>query len=296
MNIYPHLLAIEEPFPAVLLDAFGVFWAGNALGPIPGAKETMAALVQQGTIVGILSNSTQPSSKEIAKFALYGLHQGSHFHFVVTSGDVARALFLSNRLPFHTHRKKYFLLGGTHPKYSSHTAIFHETGFTETEHLHEAEFLYVNVPHINGEDQTDAELFHSQVKEVLHAELPMVCANPDRFAHEGSPLRAVVRQGSIAAIYEKEGREVFYIGKPEKAAYEMAFDKFRAFNVHNPAEILMVGDTPETDIRGANRAGMPSALITEYGIMSDRVQHHGFEQAIQLVPKADYPEYFIGRL
>lgn len=296
MKHYPHLLALEKNYSAVLLDAFGVFWAGNATGPIEAAKETMRALVAHGRVVGILSNSTQPSMKEIAKFEKHGMFEGEHFHFVVTSGDVARSLFLTEKLPFTTAKKRYFLFGGAHPKYSAHTALFHETGFQEVADIQEAEFLYVNVPHINGEDQIDPTLFEASVKEILHHNLPMVCANPDRFAHEGAPPKAVVRQGTIATIYEKLGGNVFYIGKPEKEAFEMAFTEFRARGIHDLNDIVMVGDTPETDIRGANRSGIASVLLTETGMMHERIRQFGLDKAVAMLPQTDHPEYFVGRL
>ena len=45
---------MKEPFKGVLLDAYGVFWGGNDIGVLPGAKEVMEKLVSDGKIVGIL--------------------------------------------------------------------------------------------------------------------------------------------------------------------------------------------------------------------------------------------------
>ena len=36
------------PFKGILLDAYGVFWGGNDIGPFPEAIETMKTLVTQG--------------------------------------------------------------------------------------------------------------------------------------------------------------------------------------------------------------------------------------------------------
>lgn len=67
MTIYPDLLSISDKYQGILLDAYGVFWGGNAFGLLPGAKEVMQQLVAKGKIVGILSNSTQLAAKEIDK-------------------------------------------------------------------------------------------------------------------------------------------------------------------------------------------------------------------------------------
>lgn len=293
------LFTVTDQFPALLLDAFGVFWGGNSMGCLPGAKEAMKELVSQGKIVGILSNSTQLSFKEIEKLKAHGLLQDTHFHFIHTSGDAAKHFFSYEELPFKTPQKKYYLFGGKHlkPSFSSlHQSIFQESRFTETESLYDADFIYASTPHINGEDQTKPELFQEMVDVLIKTALPMVCANPDRFAHEGVPPRAVVRQGSIAALYEALGGKVFYIGKPYPKVYETATTEFRIRNITDPSSILMIGDTPETDIRGARKACMKSALLTKTGIMGDRVAHHGFDKAIQNLPEEDYPDFLIERM
>ena len=61
----------------------------------------------------------------------------------------------------------------------------------------------------------------------------MICVNPDRFAHEGNPPRAVVRQGSIALMHEEQGGQVFYIGKPADKMYFAAMESFLQFGVSN---------------------------------------------------------------
>lgn len=296
LKIFPNLMPLSERFHGILLDAYGVFWGGNDFGLLPGAKEMMEGLVSQGKIVGILSNSTQLATKEITKVQLHGLVQGKHFHFFVTSGEIARDIFLNKKLPFETPRSTFWLFGGIHPRFSSHEALFKETIYRETLDIHEADFIYISIPHVNGEDQIDRELFRRSIESVKAKNLPMICPNPDQFAHEGKPPRAVVRQGSIALMYEEMGGQVFYIGKPHSLAYDAAMEQFKKYHIENPAEILMVGDTPETDIRGARRFGMPSALMTQTGIMAERIERHGLEKALQELSIHDTPHYFTERL
>lgn len=296
VEIFPGITILSNRFNGLLLDAYGVFWGGNAVGPFPGAKEVMRKLVSEGKIIGILSNATQLASKEISKLQLSGLNQGEHFHFFITSGEIAKGIFSEGTLPFETPRNKFWLFGGVHPKYSYHGSIFQDTAYSETSDIEEADFIYISVPHINGEDQTDANLFLKELEKLQKRNLPMICPNPDQFAHEGNPPRAVVRQGSIALMYEAMGGQVFYIGKPENKAYATAMANFHKFHITNPTEILMVGDTPETDIRGARRFGMPSALVTQTGIMADRIAHHALENIVNTLSPFDLPNYYIGRL
>lgn len=296
LSVFSSIFDIAAPFKGILLDAYGVFWGGNDYGLLPGAKEAMEQLVATDKIVGILSNTTQLTSSEIYKLQKHGLIQGKHFHFLITSGEIAKQVFTEEKLPFKTPKKKFWLFSGTHPKFSSPLSLFENSPYTETKEIAEADFIYIAIPHINGEDQMDQNIFLDAVKEVRSTHLPMVCANPDRFAHEGTPPRAVVRQGSIAAIYEELGGQVFYIGKPYSIAYKASMDYFKDRGISDPKSILMVGDTPETDIRGANNFGIASALTIKTGMMADRMGEQGFEKAHVQLPSSDRPSFFIERL
>lgn len=292
-KLFPDLESMCEPFDGILLDAYGVFWGGSNIGLLPGCKETMEGLTANGKIIGILSNSTQLAENEIEKLKKHGLVQGKHFHFFITSGTLAKQIFLTENLPFPTPNKKFYLCGMPHPKFSSHQAIFKDSSFQETNDIQQADFLYISIPHIDGKDQTDPLLFKDNVETFKDSKLPMICTNPDRFAHEGNPPQAVVRQGSIAAMYEEQGGMVFYIGKPSDKMYLAAMKSFFDFGISNPEKILMVGDTPETDIRGARNFGIPSALIIKTGIMADRIAHEGLEAAIRNLQMSDFPDFFI---
>lgn len=292
-QIYPNLSQITGKFKGILLDAYGVFWGGNELGLLPKAKESMRQLVADGKIVGILSNTTQLATKEIQKFRSHGILQEEHFHFFVSSGEVARDQFLNHHLPFPTPQKKFWVFGEIHPRFSSHAPIFQGTSYMETADIDHADFIYVAIPHIQGVDQTDPQAFYAQLLQIKEKNLPLVCSNPDRFAHEGLPPKAVVRQGSIAALYENMGGCVHYIGKPYSQAFSFAMSNFEKKNIFNRNEILMVGDTPETDIRGARQFGMASALITQTGMMAERIFHEGLESALQSLAITDQPDYLI---
>jgi ribonucleotide monophosphatase NagD (HAD superfamily) len=88
--------------------------------------------------------------------------------------------------------------------------------------------------------------------------LQMVCANPDIVVPRGD--RFVDCAGALARAYEAIGGEVLYYGKPHLPIYKTALEA--AGNAKRP---LVIGDGLETDIRGANRAGI-DALFVAHGV------------------------------
>lgn len=286
---------LSEKYAGFLLDAYGVFWNGNAAGLLPGAKELMEELVSSGKCVGVLSNATALSVKEKEKIARHGLIEGVHYHFYITSGDVFRGLLLERAFSPISRLNKFWVLSNRHPLYAPHHTLFDGTSYREVESPDEADFIYVGVPHLSGEEQINPDLFKDMVKEVAHRKLPMVCPNPDLFAHEGMPPRAVVRQGSLARLYKEMGGEVHYIGKPYDIVYKSALDHFRKLGLVDREQLLMVGDTPETDIRGGAAAGLHTALIMETGIMAERVQAKGLEEVLSTLHGEEKPHYYIKR-
>ncbi len=277
-------------YDAFLLDAYGVFWGSRELGVIPGAADAMAYLVAQGKYVGILSNSTQPAAKEAEKFLKHGLYKDVHYHFIITSGEVTKNLLLRETLPFPTPRNTYWLFGSIPTHFGSHQLLFEGTKYKEVQNLEEADFIYISIPQIEGMDQENPEVFRDQVKAV-NKQLPVLCVNPDLMGLEGVPPRLVVRQGSIAQMFAEEGSSVYIIGKPSPIIYGVALNKFPQ-NIQRK-KILMIGDTPETDIRGAHGVGLNAALVTKTGIMANLFKKEGAGYVISHLPSSDKPDFFI---
>lgn len=85
----------------------------------------------------------------------------------------------------------------------------------------------------------------------------------------------------VSAVHTAVGRLPIVAGKPEVAIYEEAFLRFGS------RAALMIGDRLDTDIRGANRAGIPSVLVLT-----------GIDKAKQVLAAApeDRPTYILDDL
>jgi glycerol 3-phosphatase-2 len=60
----------------------------------------------------------------------------------------------------------------------------------------------------------------------------------------------------VSAVHLAVGRLATFAGKPEKALFDVAQERF-----HSARRPLMIGDRLDTDIKGANRAGLDSAVV-----------------------------------
>ena len=58
--------------------------------------------------------------------------------------------------------------------------------------------------------------------------------------------------------------------------------------------IVMIGDTPETDLRGAHGVGIDAVLVTKTGIMAPLIEKEG-TAIIHQLPASDQPEFLLER-
>jgi HAD superfamily hydrolase (TIGR01450 family) len=88
----------------------------------------------------------------------------------------------------------------------------------------------------------------------------LVATNPDNAVDALCDGRPCVRPGGgalVAPFAVATGVTPTIVGKPEPLLYEMALEIIEC----RAAECLMIGDRPDTDIAGAQRLGMWTALV-----------------------------------
>jgi HAD superfamily hydrolase (TIGR01459 family) len=91
--------------------------------------------------------------------------------------------------------------------------------------------------------------------------LTLLCANPDMVVQRGG--RLVYCAGALARLYDELGGSSVYFGKPYAPIYEAAMSLARALARRDDLRVLVVGDGLETDIRGANAAGIDAVFIAD---------------------------------
>lgn len=87
-------------------------------------------------------------------------------------------------------------------------------------------------------------------------DIPWVATNTDWTI----PVKGGIAPGNgalVSAVHLAVGRLATFAGKPEPEIFHVAFERFGV----DPATTLMIGDRLDTDVLGANRAGVRSALV-----------------------------------
>lgn len=136
------------------------------------------------------------------------------------------------------------------------------------------------------DDTTEsAENYTGLFQEMKARDLTMLCANPDIVVQRGD--RLIWCAGALAQAYEKLGGEVVYYGKPHLPIYDATLAAARKAAGREVARPLAVGDGADTDILGANRAGI-EALFVAQGIHAAQLGELTAEGLAQLfaVPEA----------
>jgi HAD superfamily hydrolase (TIGR01450 family) len=222
----------------VLLDLDGTIWVGGTA--VDGAVEAVEALRAAGKSVAFLTNDVRQAPEDFVR-KLWSLGVRAALDEVVTAGAA---------MQFHLAERG----GGAAYVVGSRALVDHVAAAgmriaNRTEFATRADVVVVG-GHVDF-DYEELKIATQAVlrgAELIGATRDMTYPMPDGpWPGTGAVLAAVE-----AAVGRPADRTV---GKPEPAMYEAALDRL------GPGRAVAVGDKLDTDVAGARRAGMDSALV-----------------------------------
>ncbi|WP_431323393.1 TIGR01459 family HAD-type hydrolase [Rhizobium sp. YTU87027] len=229
---------IATSFRGVVLDIFGVIHDGVKLyEPVHEALTRMRAA---GMRICLLSNSPRRAGAVASRLSGMGLGPDLYCG-LVTSGEMARAALADSARTPALGGRRYWHAGP--PDLAD---LLDGLALERVGQIGRADFLLATANMEEGDDL---------LRQAQQRGLPLVCANPD--------LEVMIAEkrircaGFLAARYEAIGGRVIRFGKPELAAYVSAL---RVLDLPT-TQVMAIGDSLATDISGANRAGIRSALV-----------------------------------
>lgn len=229
---------IIEKYDHIILDIWGVMHDGKHL--LPYAKEFLEALEKHNKNYYFLSNAPRPAAVTHKRLEEIGLH-GVDVKKITTSGDLLLANF-----DYYSKKKLYIF------DEESNTDLLAGKSIIKTDDVGSADYLLI---FSFGFDEADLMRHFTNFEKAAEIGITMICPNPDLVVNNGD--RLCYTPGAYARIYENMGGKVIYFGKPYKEAYEFIFNKYNM----DPDKTIMIGDSLETDIRGADNAGIDSLLL-----------------------------------
>ena len=236
----------SETYPVWFCDIWGVLH--NGVTPFPVTVATLKRHRARGGKVILVTNSPRSSAGVERQLLEIGVDPESHDR-IVTSGDVTQALMTAHG------GGKVFHLGPARDH-----SIYAGTGVARVP-LDEAKAVLCTGLFDDVNDRL--EDYDALLSEMRSRGLAMICANPDKIVKKGD--RILYCAGKLAELYAALGGTVLMAGKPFSPIYDLAFAEARrlAGRTVDRAEVLAIGDGPETDIRGAADYGLDAVLVAD---------------------------------
>ncbi|GAA1467924.1 HAD-IIA family hydrolase [Microbacterium thalassium] len=226
----------------VLADLDGVVYAGA--GAVPHAVENLTTARDGGRRLGYITNNASRTDASVAEH-LSGLGLPTAPDEVVTSPQAAMRL-LTASVPVGS---TILVVGG-----EGLVVEVEKAGFRVTRSAEDSPAAVVQgfAPDVGWSQLAEAAFALATPED--EGGIPWIATNTDWTIPQARGI-APGNGTLVSAVHTAVGRFATVAGKPEVPIFDEAVARFGA------AKPLFLGDRLDTDILGANRAGIPSALI-----------------------------------
>jgi len=244
--------AIIDRYEIIFFDAFGVI--KNYKGLVPGIENTFAYLDALNKEYYIVTNDASRSPYQLAEsYHNKGLTAITHDR-IISSGMLAKE-YLDLKVPHGT----VAYLGTPDSAHYIESSGLHTLpiSLVDDNNAHEISALVF----LDDEGFSWFEDLNKCVNLLRKNNIPAIVANTDR-AYPLNLHDVAIAIGGLANMIENiAGKKFIRFGKPDSQMFMFAYDLIRARRKIEKKEILMVGDTLQTDIMGGNKFGLDTVLV-----------------------------------
>jgi HAD superfamily hydrolase (TIGR01459 family) len=243
MDILDGIAPLADRYDGFVLDLWGVVHDGKRI--YPGVAEALAALKSRGKRVVFLTNAPRRAWFVGTMLDRMGLDRAL-YDGIMSSGEIAWMMLKARSHPF------FAPLGprAVHIGPERDLSVIEEGVAEVVADPAQADFL-LNTGPDPERGATDPEPYRPALAAAAAHHLPMVCVNPDRHVMVGADR--LICAGALADLYLAMGGRVFEVGKPDPAVYDPVM---AMLGLADRRRVLAIGDTPHTDLAGAQAAGM----------------------------------------
>lgn len=215
---------------AVLCDIGGVLYVGDV--PIPGAIEAVARIKARYP-VRFLTNTTQTRGEQLVVLL-------QTMGFDIEPHEIITALDVTERYLREHEANAYFLL-------------------TDEAKKQFGELEFKNIDYVvvgDAQENFSYESLNTAFR-YLHSGATLLAAAKNRYFKDSDNELSMDAGGFVQALEYASKQEAKIIGKPSKEFYHLACEILSC----KPQECIMIGDDIESDIGGAQAAGLQTALV-----------------------------------
>lgn len=232
---------LAETIELVICDLWGVIH--NGVSGIPTAIRSIEAARDAGIATVFLSNAPRPRYHVRDQLIGMGVPH-SLTDFIVTSGGLARDAV----------RERYAGAALYHLGPESDRNTIEGLPVDEVSHPDMADVILAT-----DLDYRNIDRHRDRLANACARGVPLLCANPDRVVHVGDRLYACA--GAVADLYESMGGPVEWFGKPTPEALWSCVAERGLSPALTGNKVVMIGDSLQTDIAGAQAAGFSSLFV-----------------------------------
>jgi len=244
--------SIIDKYKVVFFDAFGVL--KNYNGILPGIEKTFEYLEATGKEYYIVTNDASRSPAQLAES-----YHKSGLSIIKAERIISSGMLTKEYLDLQVRDGIVAYLGTTKSAHYIESSGLHTLPVSE---INESNIDKVNALVFLDDEGFDwARDLNKAVNLIRKRTIPVIVANTDR-AYPLTISDVSIAIGGIAAMIESVvGKQFIRFGKPDSQMFMFAYDMAREQLRVNKTDIVMVGDTLNTDILGGNKFGLDTVLV-----------------------------------
>lgn len=246
---------IAQDYDAAFCDIWGVLHDGRS-ARLPAVEALRRFRGERGPVI-LLSNAPRPVGDVEQQFAKLGVPHDC-YDAILTSGVLAR-----EDLERRSRERSLEIL---HIGPERDRGVF--SGLPISCVTADKAELVVCTGLFDDDTETPED-YRLLLTGLCRRKLPLLCVNPDIVVQRGGQL--IWCAGALARLYEELGGAAIYYGKPHQPIYDAARALAETTVGHQDLRLLVLGDGLETDVRGANQAGLDAVFIAD-GIHGEDVR------------------------
>ncbi len=261
---YKHISSIIDDYDVFLFDLWGVVIEGNQI--YPGVVDNINKILKYQKKVFFVTNAPRNTFFLFNKINSWGINATQEM--IIGSGEVAIDMILESDKRFNIKNPTVYHLG----QESNDLMAGLQTDITTN--INEANIFLLTLYRDEG-NNLDLNEFDDLLKTVVKKNIISICANPDL----GLVQQGVHRYcaGYFAAKIQQFGGEVIFTGKPYLEIYHKVLNQLPNISLKR---VIMIGDTFYTDILGASKIGIDSALVLTGNATKFHNQYHTVKEKL----------------